>query len=52
MNAKLAAKALLDSNPNITLQELSAYAAKLGPKDEDLFWIGVREIRPNLCPDW
>lgn len=52
MNATLTAKALLADKPGLTLDELTAHAAGLGPKAEDLFWIGVREERPTLCPEW
>lgn len=52
MTARLTAKALLADNPNLTLDELTAYAADLDPKAEDEFWAQVREINPTLCPDW
>lgn len=52
MNATLTAKALLADNPNLSLDELTAYAAGLDPKAEDLFWAAVREERPTLCSEW
>lgn len=52
MNATLTAKALLADNPNLTLQELTTFAADLDPKSEDLFWAAVRKERPALCPEW
>lgn len=54
MNATLTAKALLADNPNLTLAELEVKVTNLGlnARDEDLFWVAVREINPTLCPDW
>lgn len=52
MNPAATAAALLADNPNLTVEELTAFASDMDPKAEDEFWAAVREINPTLCPDW
>jgi len=40
------------SDPNTTLQGLKDFGSFMDAKTEDLFWIEVRKVRPDLCADW
>ncbi|MER7361882.1 hypothetical protein [Nonomuraea wenchangensis] len=52
MNPTATAKALLADRPDLSLRELTDFAADMSPRDEDRFWAGVRQVNPFLCSEW